>query len=97
MALGSPTSMTSQDEPSPFRVRINIIDYVMAEPGPLDALDVSNSSRHRQVPVIRIFGDTANGQKACVHVHQVWPYFYVEYTGSLKPDAGMSPLYTRSR
>ncbi|KDQ07690.1 hypothetical protein BOTBODRAFT_149069 [Botryobasidium botryosum FD-172 SS1] len=37
-------------------------------------------------PVIRIFGDTTLGQKACVHIHQVYPYFYVEYKESMEPS-----------
>lgn len=89
--------MASQDETSSFRVKINVIDYVMVEPGPLDSPDGSHNVKHRQVPVLRIFGDTINGQKACVHVHQVWPYFYVEYTGSLKPESGMSHFNARKR
>ncbi|KAI9466500.1 hypothetical protein BX667DRAFT_273039 [Coemansia mojavensis] len=33
------------------------------------------------VPVIRVFGTTRNGQRICLHMHQVWPYMYVRYTG----------------
>lgn len=74
-----------------LRVRVNVIDHVMAEPGSLDDPGGNTqgiSTRARKVPIIRIFGDSSTGHKACVHVHQVWPYFYVEYTGSLKPESG---------
>ncbi|TBU65073.1 hypothetical protein BD310DRAFT_944016 [Dichomitus squalens] len=63
-----------------LRVRINQIDYAMSAPGPLD-----NSSLYR-VPVIRIYGDSSIGLKACLHVHQVYPYFFVEYLGKMNPD-----------
>lgn len=72
--------MTSQD-PS-LRVRVNQIDYTVAPPGALD-----NSTMYR-VPVIRIYGDSSLGVKACVHIHQAYPYFYVEYTGKMEPDTG---------
>ncbi|KAF8973932.1 hypothetical protein BDZ97DRAFT_1647924 [Flammula alnicola] len=62
-----------------LQVRINQIDYVLAPPGDLD-----NSSLPR-VPVLRIFGSSSTGQAACVHVHQVYPYFLVEYSGKLSP------------
>ncbi len=60
-----------------LEVRINQIDYVLAPPGELD-----NSSLPR-VPVLRIFGTSSTNQTACVHVHQIYPYFYVEYIGKM--------------
>jgi DNA polymerase zeta len=65
-----------------FAVRLNNVDHYLASPGPLD-----NSTLPR-VPVIRIFGGGSTGEKACVHVHQVYPYFYVEYLGKMEPDFG---------
>jgi DNA polymerase zeta len=63
----------------------------MVEPGPLDDPGNAQGIPSRRVPVLRIFGDSSLGQKACVHIHQVWPYFYVEYPGSLNPDSGEHP------
>ncbi|GBE80756.1 DNA polymerase zeta catalytic subunit [Sparassis crispa] len=71
--------MSTQD-PS-LRVRINQIDYTLALPGSLD-----NSTLPR-VPIIRIYGESSKGRKACVHVHQVYPYFFVEYQGKMNPDS----------
>lgn len=57
----------------PFTIRIVSLDYYMAPPIP--HLDFCFSSLEGttvdQVPVIRIFGSTPAGQKACVHVHRV--------------------------
>jgi hypothetical protein len=75
-----------------LKVRVNVIDHVMAEPGPLDDPGNAQGIPIRRVPVIRIFGDTSIGHKACLHVHQVWPYFYVEYTGPLNPESGRSSI-----
>lgn len=73
-------------EPGPnvpkLRVRINQIDYTLITPGDLD-----NSSLPR-VPVLRIYGSSSVGRNACVHVHQVYPYFFVEYTGKIDPSHG---------
>lgn len=74
--------MESQ-EPT-LRVRINQIDYTLNQAGALD-----NTSLPR-APVIRIYGDSSIGRKTCLHVHQVYPYFFVEYGGKLKPDSGES-------
>ncbi|KAH9937686.1 uncharacterized protein B0H18DRAFT_1081794 [Fomitopsis serialis] len=68
--------------PSPtLRVRVNHIDHTLAAPGPLD-----NSTLPR-VPIIRIYGESSTGQKACVHVHQAYPYCFVEYPGKMNPDS----------
>ncbi|KAL6896569.1 hypothetical protein ACP4OV_007141 [Aristida adscensionis] len=66
--------------PSPvLSVRIVSLDYYMAPP--LPGLDFSRSPFHgeevEEVPVIRIYGSTPAGQKTCLHVHRVLPYFYV--------------------
>ncbi|KAG2159871.1 uncharacterized protein EDB93DRAFT_1112357, partial [Suillus bovinus] len=68
------------EQEATLRVLINQIDYTVASPGPLD-----NTSLPR-VPVIRIYGASSTGKKACVHVHQVYPYFFVEYGGKLSPE-----------
>lgn len=36
----------------------------------------------KQVPVIRLFGSTADGTHSCVHIHGVFPYLYVPYDGN---------------
>ena len=30
-----------------------------------------------QVPVLRVYGATQNGQKACIHIHRVYPYLCI--------------------
>jgi DNA polymerase zeta len=66
-----------------LRVQLNQLDYTLISPGSLD-----NSSLPH-VPVIRIYGATSIGRKACVHVHQVYPYFFVEYNGRLNAKHGL--------
>ncbi|KAJ3750399.1 hypothetical protein DFH05DRAFT_73135 [Lentinula detonsa] len=63
-----------------LRVRVNQIDYTLAPPGPLD------NSTLPLVPILRIYGPSEKGTKACVHIHQVYPYFFVEYSGVLKAN-----------
>lgn len=57
----------------PFVVRIVSIDYYLARPAP--KVDFSyaplEGTAIDQVPVVRIFGSTPSGQKACVHLHKV--------------------------
>ncbi|KAF8898732.1 hypothetical protein BD779DRAFT_1485278 [Infundibulicybe gibba] len=71
----------STEEVSMLRVRIQQIDYTLVQPGILD-LDNLNLDR---VPIIRIYGASSAGVNTCVHVHQVYPYFFIEYTGTLNP------------
>lgn len=57
----------------PVLVRLVAIDYYMAPPIP--GLDVCFSyfegAAIELVPVVRVFGSTPAGQKACVHLHKV--------------------------
>ncbi|KAI8909780.1 hypothetical protein EDD86DRAFT_190413 [Gorgonomyces haynaldii] len=36
----------------------------------------------KKEPHIRVFGMTDSGQRALVHIHQVFPYFYIKYKGT---------------
>ncbi|KAF9551467.1 DNA polymerase zeta [Mortierella hygrophila] len=71
-----------------FKSRIADLDYTMVPPGPLDVQGCQFLPSHipvQKVPVMRIYGANEAGQKTCVHIHQVYPYFYVPYQGSLEP------------
>lgn len=41
---------------------------------------MKNKSENIQyyVPIIRIFGIALSGQKCCLHIHNVFPYFYIK-------------------
>ena len=56
-----------------FLVRVVALDYYMAPP--VAGLDACFSSLEgapvERVPVVRVFGATPAGQKACVHLHRV--------------------------
>lgn len=60
-------------------VRIVTLDHYLAPPVPdVDAtFSASRSHVVRRVPVLRIFGPTAAGQKVCLHLHGIFPYMYV--------------------
>ena len=80
-----------------FRVRLNCIDHYQATPSQFDPLLRSNVKlsqvyKEPKVPVIRVFGTTETGQKVCAHIHGAFPYLFIEYTGSLNPDEGISSL-----
>lgn len=81
-------TMNTLDDADERRVSLSVlihqIDHILAPTGPLD-----NAILPR-VPVIRIYGASSTGEKACVHVHQVYPYFFVEYPGNMTPDHGES-------
>eukprot|EP00227_Mantoniella_beaufortii_P001001 CAMPEP_0197612476 /NCGR_PEP_ID=MMETSP1326-20131121/57379_1 /TAXON_ID=1155430 /ORGANISM="Genus nov. species nov., Strain RCC2288" /LENGTH=91 /DNA_ID=CAMNT_0043181237 /DNA_START=113 /DNA_END=385 /DNA_ORIENTATION=+ len=83
---GSPGSGSGREEgpPAPaleFAIRLVTIDYYLAKPVP--GLDATHSAfvgaPVDRVPIVRIFGETPGGQKACLHLHRAFPYFYVPY------------------
>ncbi|KNC96642.1 DNA polymerase (pol2) [Spizellomyces punctatus DAOM BR117] len=71
-------------------IRIITLDHYLAYPNPLTDHCATQFSapgaKGFKVPIIRIFGVTENGQKACVHVHQAYPYIYIPYDGPLDPQ-----------
>ncbi|KAI0476203.1 DNA polymerase family B [Xylariaceae sp. FL0804] len=74
-----------------FRVRLNCIDHYQATPTRYDPqlrndIRPSQLRKEPKVPVVRVFGATETGQKVCAHIHGAFPYLYVEYAGSLRPD-----------
>ena len=62
-----------------FSLRIVDADYYLSKPKA--GLDITYSECRQKdvyrVPIIRIFGATPQGQKSCLHIHNVFPYFYV--------------------
>ncbi|KXN90017.1 DNA polymerase zeta catalytic subunit [Leucoagaricus sp. SymC.cos] len=60
-------------------VQIHQIDYILNSSGPLDL------SQHPRIPVLRIYGQSSVGLRTCIHVHQVYPYCYIDYPGKLHP------------
>ncbi|VEN41943.1 unnamed protein product [Callosobruchus maculatus] len=72
-------------------VRIITVDYWMCAPIPgFDATySEFKAAPVNQVPVIRIFGSKSTGEKICLHIHGVFPYFYIPYDGIEEPNSLM--------
>ena len=68
----------------PFRMRIVVRDHVMVPPianlDPLESRIILHGVLDR-VPVIRLFGVTPGSQRACLEIHEVFPYFYARRHG----------------
>jgi DNA polymerase zeta len=45
--------------------------------------------------VLRIFGETPGGQKACLHIHRLFPYLYVPYDDDLPRGADGATAFLR--
>ncbi|KAE8602678.1 hypothetical protein XENTR_v10014081 [Xenopus tropicalis] len=71
-----------------FFLRLVTADYYLA--APLPGLDVTRSHFRdgpvRRVPVVRVFGATPAGQRACLHLHGIFPYLYTPYDGYGQQD-----------
>ncbi|XP_026835278.1 DNA polymerase zeta catalytic subunit isoform X1 [Drosophila erecta] len=64
-----------------FSVRLVIADFYMEKPqfGMDPCYSELRGKEIKRVPVIRVFGGNSRGQKTCMHVHGVFPYFYIPY------------------
>lgn len=76
-----------------FRIKLNCIDHYQATSTAFDPpLPHLNAASQKQavlgVPIIRVFGTTETGQKACAHIHGAFPYLYIEYDGTLAEEEG---------
>ncbi|XP_053962620.1 DNA polymerase zeta catalytic subunit isoform X2 [Anastrepha ludens] len=64
-----------------FSVRLVIADFYMEKPiyGFDPCYSEFRGKEIKRVPIIRVFGSSADGRKTCMHVHGVFPYFYIPY------------------
>ncbi|KAK9434378.1 hypothetical protein V1505DRAFT_359959 [Lipomyces doorenjongii] len=83
-----------------FRFQLNCIDYYQGVPSSYDRnispLGDNEEFEFSKVPIIRVFGNSDSGQKVCAHIHGIFPYLFIEYSGSLdKPhvDEYIQELY----
>ncbi|KAH0557817.1 hypothetical protein KQX54_012003 [Cotesia glomerata] len=71
-----------------FSVRLVNADSYQATP--LPQLDPTFSefrgTEIKHVPIVRVFGTTHTGEKTCLHLHGVFPYLYVPFTGDDNAD-----------
>ena len=77
-----------------FAVRLVDIDVEYAKPvAELDATCSPLTHKPlRMVPIVRVFGTTPRGQKACLHVHGCFRYFLVPYDGERQDEASLRAL-----
>ena len=45
--------------------------------------------------MLRVFGETPGGQKACLHIHRLFPYLYVPYDDDLPRGADGATAFLR--
>nr|XP_036219196.1 DNA polymerase zeta catalytic subunit [Bactrocera oleae] len=71
----------AKEDAGVFSVRLVIADFYMEKPifGFDPCYSEFRGKEIKRVPIIRIFGSSADGRKTCMHVHGVFPYFYIPY------------------
>ncbi|KAH8372951.1 hypothetical protein KR009_008781 [Drosophila setifemur] len=64
-----------------YSVRLVIADFYLEKPqyGLDPCYSELRGKEIKRVPVVRVFGANSRGQKTCMHVHGVFPYFYIPY------------------
>ena len=77
-----------------FALRIVDIDLAHSKPNAeLDPIVSPLTHRElRQVPLVRVFGGTPRGQKACVHFHGFFRSFYVPFDGERSDEVSLREL-----
>jgi len=70
----------SSSPPHDFQMRIVNVDVALSPPTPGEDVEWCSltGSPVKQVPVLRLFGSTPAGQKVAAHIHNVFPYFFVD-------------------
>jgi DNA polymerase zeta len=72
-----------------FHVQVNNIDTYQSFPTTLDrAFNPSTGQKFFNLPIIRLYSSTPTGRNVLIHIHGVYPYFYIEYKGDISD--GMS-------
>lgn len=74
------------------RLVLSAAEYSLLPPGPYDTFRsaLCPGGRLPRVPVLHAFGVDEHGARCCYHVHNVFPYLYIEYTELLEPQHGRS-------
>lgn len=81
-AYGMPTG-------EPLALYLLHVEHTLQRPCDLDTFrsPFGTNGRLERVPVLHAFGAMRDGTRCCVHIHNVFPYCYVEYRGALDEHA----------
>lgn len=84
------------DDDGVFHVQVNNIDTYQSFPTTLDrAFNPSTGQKFLNLPIIRLYSSTPTGRNVLIHVHGVYPYFYIEYKGDI--NNGMFTFFRSTR
>lgn len=73
----------------PLALYLLHVEHTIQQPCHLDTFKSTfgTNGRLECVPVLHVFGAMRDGTRCCVHIHNVFPYCYVEYRGALDEHA----------
>ena len=73
----------------PLALYLLHVEHTLQQPCDLDTFQspFGTNGRLERVPVLHAFGAMRDGTRCCVHIHNVFPYCYVEYRGALDEHA----------